>query len=145
MDYGFIIPNSNESFVEFDLQTILDSIDLSSAEVLTNTKRTDFLLKLSKNEAFFCSREGISFDTKIALAILGSNDRVLSRMLHPYDIELNEAGEARMLLLIRNVVKKLASKLEEINGLKKTSPSFDVLKLLINDMVDLLLHVLNEK
>jgi len=107
-----------------------------------NAKRKDFLGQLSNNKNFFCSREGFSIDTQFALSILACDEESLSKMVHPYDIDITLKEEKIVSIkLAQNSITKLKQSVEKMEEMPNTSQSFDVAKLLLHDMIDVLLDV----
>lgn len=64
-------------------------------------------------------------------------------MVHPYDIDIaiNEK-KAVSIRLAQNLIKKLENDIEKMEKIHNTTKSFDVAKLLLHDMIDVLLDVI---
>ena len=139
--------------VEFDLQDIVrakiqcenqtaNMRNKSTLNSKNNVKRKDFLGQLSYHKKFFCSREGFSIDTKFALSILACDEESLSKMVHPYDIDITLKEEKIVSIrLAQNLITKFKLSVAKMEKMPNTSQSFDVAKLLLHDMIDVLLYV----
>lgn len=104
-----------------------------------SAKKKNFLRQLSNHKKIFCAKDGFSLDAQYVLSILACDEQELSKMIHPYDIALKEEKTVSM-LLTRNLISKLKDRVGKMEDMQNTSPSFDVAKMLLHDMIAVLLN-----
>ena len=136
LEYGFIVQANIHSAVEITLQ---DISNLKKA--IEGVKEADALIlsELSKN--FYCHRDGLSWNVKIALTLLSRGHIYASKFkLRPYDIIPDEASIKNLeLQLIRMKIGQL--KADAVAPIDQ-SPSYQVARMLIEDMLSVLNHAL---
>ena len=130
LEYGFIVPGNIHSTVEFGIDYLLKFFPGVSQ------KKKELISLQSKN--FFCHREGLSWDAKVALTILCSEPSEIMQINHPYEINPtnHQLIEMKGYQIIVGLLKQFEHQQEDQPVC--TTSSFSVAKMLLADTVNVL-------
>lgn len=94
LEYGFIIPGNPHSSVKIGLENIMS---LASSSSCVSSKQLSLHQQLLSRNQLYCSRDGLSWDTFLFLAILCLEDSELSRYNFPYEICCPDNAQTKMM------------------------------------------------
>lgn len=138
LDYGFVIPGNIHSTVKFTLDDLSKLIGSTSP----HAKKRRFLHQLASNQKFFCSRDGFSWDARIAIAILCMKDEDVNQLNFPYDVDPeNDVGsqvDSFSQQLVLGMIQQLEENLRTAETLKTTTASFSMAKVLMKEQLEIL-------